>query len=113
MSQHPTDLFRTSCGATAPLELRVRGPGWAGGERRVFEHPFVLVGRDERSCLRLEDAEVSRRHAYLQQLGGRVFCVDLGSRTGLRWDGEPRSAGWLRPEQGVQIGPFTLELARA
>ena len=74
--------------------------------------PFVLVGRHERSCLRLEDAEVSRRHAYLQQLGGRVFCVDLGSRTGIRWGGKSRLAGWLRPEQGVQIGPFNLELAR-
>ena len=111
MSQHPTDLFRTSCGATAPLELTVSGPGSAGGRRHVFEHPFVLVGRHERSCLRLEDDAVSRQHAYVQQLGGRVFCVDLGSRTGVRWGKAPRPAGWLRPGQGVQIGPYTLELA--
>jgi pSer/pThr/pTyr-binding forkhead associated (FHA) protein len=111
MTPHPTDVFRTSCGATAPLELNVSGPGWAGSERRVFEHPFALVGRHEHSSLRLEHGEVSRRHAYLQQLGGRVFCIDLGSRTGIRWGGEPRPAGWLRPEQKVQIGPFTLELA--
>src|SRR5215469_18968862 len=88
ISKHPTGVFRTSCGATAPLELKVSGPGWGDGERRVFEHPFVLVGRQEGSCLRLEDGEVSRRHAYLQQLGGRVFCVDLGSRTGIRWGGK-------------------------
>ena len=113
MSQHLTDLFGTSRGAVAPLELNVLGPGCADGERRVFEHPFVLVGRHEHSCLRLEDETVSRRHAYLQQLGDRVFCVDLGSRTGIRWGGERRPAGWLRPEQGIQIGPFTLELARA
>jgi pSer/pThr/pTyr-binding forkhead associated (FHA) protein/chromosome segregation ATPase len=111
MSQHPTDLFRTSCGATAPLELNISGPGKAGGERRVFEHPFVLVGRHERSCLCLEDGAVSRRHAFLHLLGGRVFCVDLGSRTGIRWEGKPHPAGWLRPEQGIQIGPYTLELA--
>jgi pSer/pThr/pTyr-binding forkhead associated (FHA) protein/chromosome segregation ATPase len=113
MSQHPIDLFITSCGATAPLELNVSRPGGAGAERRVFERPFVVVGRDERSCLRLEDGEVSRRHAYLQQLGGRVFCVDLGSRTGIRWGGESRPAGWLRPDRTLQIGPFTLELATA
>ncbi len=113
MSQHPTDEFRRSCGAPTPLELNVSGPGWAGGERRVFEHPFVLVGRHERSCLRLEDEAVSRRHAYLQQLGERVFCVDLGSRTGIRRGGEPHPAGWLRPEQEIQIGPFTLSLATA
>jgi pSer/pThr/pTyr-binding forkhead associated (FHA) protein/chromosome segregation ATPase len=113
MSQYPTDLFRTSCGTAAPLELNVSGPGLAGGRRHVFEHPFVLVGRHERSGLRLEDDAVSRQHAYLQQLGGRVFCVDLGSRTGVRWGGGPRPAGWLRPGQGVQIGPYTLELATA
>ncbi len=113
MSQYPTDLFRTSCGATAPLELNVTGPGWAGGERRIFEQPFVLVGRHESTSLRLEDPDVSRRHAYLQQFGERVFCVDLGSRTGIRWAGEPRPAGWLGPDQGIQIGPFTLELAMA
>jgi len=109
MSQHLTELFRTSCGASAPLEINVAGPGRASGERYGFETPFVLVGRHERSCLRLEDGEVSRRHAYLQQLGGRVFCVDLASRTGIRWEGKPRPSGWLRPEQRVQIGPFTLE----
>jgi pSer/pThr/pTyr-binding forkhead associated (FHA) protein len=113
MIQQPIDVFRTSCGTTAPLELNVSGPGWARGERRVFDTPFVLVGRHEESCLRLEDGGVSRRHAYLQQLGGRVFCVDLGSRTGVRWGGEPRPAGWLRPGQEIQIGPFTLSLATA
>jgi pSer/pThr/pTyr-binding forkhead associated (FHA) protein/chromosome segregation ATPase len=113
MSQHLTDLFKTSCRATAPLEINVSGPGWDGGGRRLFEQPFVLVGRHERASLRLEDAAVSRRHAYLQQLGGRIFCVDLGSRTGIRWAGESRPAGWLRPDQGIQIGPFTLEHAIA
>jgi pSer/pThr/pTyr-binding forkhead associated (FHA) protein len=113
MSQHPTDLFKTKCGSTAPLELNVSGPSWASAERRVCEQPFVLVGRHERASLRLEDAAVSRRHAYLQQIGGRIFCVDLGSRTGIRWGGEPRPAGWLRPDQEIRIGPFSLELAMA
>jgi pSer/pThr/pTyr-binding forkhead associated (FHA) protein len=113
MSRFSTDLFRTSCGAASPLELNVSGPGWTGGERRVFEQPFVLIGRHEHTSLRLEDAAVSRRHAYLQQLGGRVFCVDLGSRTGTRWGEESRPAGWLHPDQAIQIGPFTLELLMA
>jgi len=113
MSQHPTDLFLASCGGTGPVELNVSGPGRAGAERRAFGHPFVLVGRHELSCLRLDDGEVSRRHAYLQRLGGRGLCVDLASRTGVRWGGQPRPAGWLGPGRGVGIGPFTLELATA
>jgi pSer/pThr/pTyr-binding forkhead associated (FHA) protein len=113
MSQYPTNLLPTSCAAVAPLELTVSGPGWDGGERHVFEQPFVLIGREERNDLRLDDEAVSRRHAYLQQMGERVFCIDLGSRTGTHWAGEARPAGWLRPNQGIQIGPFTLELAKA
>ena len=111
MSQYPTNLFGTICETAPPLELNVSGSGWDGGERRVFEHPFVLIGRDEQCCLCLNDATVSRRHAYLQQLGERVFCVDLGSRTGTRWEGEPRPAGWFLPDRGIQVGPFTLALA--
>lgn len=111
MSQHPSHPFSTSCAAIAPLELMVSGPGWEDDARRLFEQPFVLIGRDARSCLRLEDDAVSRRHAYLQPIGERVFCVDLGSRSGTRWAGESRPAGWLRPKQVIEIGPFTLELA--
>lgn len=113
MSQLLTDVFRRSCGASAPLELNVTGPGCEEGERRIFEYPFVLVGRLEQNCLRLDDEAVSRRHAYLQQLGGRVFCVDLDSRTGIHWAGQPYSAGWLMPEEGIQIGPYTVELAQS
>src|SRR5262249_8158659 len=113
MSQYPTDVFRTSCGATAPLVLNVSGPGRPGGERRGFGNPFAMAGRDERSVRRMEDGGVRRQPAYLQQLGGRIFCVDLGSRRGIRWGGEARPAGWLRPGQGVQIGPFTVEPAAA
>lgn len=111
MSQYPTNLISTSSSALAPLELTVSGPGWDGDERHVFEQPFVLVGRDERCCLRLDDDAISRRHTYLQQLGERVFCVDLGSRTGTRWAGKSHPSGWLLPNDGIQIGPFTLELA--
>src|SRR5579864_3630179 len=111
MSQYSAERFRSACGALAPLQLKVSGPGWTESEPRVFEQPFVLVGRHERSGLRLEDEAISRRHAYLQQLGGRVFCVDLGSRTGTRWGQQSRPAGWLRPDEGIQMGPFALELA--
>ncbi len=112
MSQHLIDLFRTSCGASVPLKLNVFGPNRAEAEQHIFEHPFILIGRHERACLRLQDAAVSRRHAYLQQLGGRIFCIDLGSRTGVRWGGESRPAGWFRPNLEIQIGPFTLELVK-
>jgi pSer/pThr/pTyr-binding forkhead associated (FHA) protein/DNA repair exonuclease SbcCD ATPase subunit len=113
MNQDTSNLFRASCGATSPLELKISGPGWDGVERHDFEQPFLLVGRHEGCGLRLEDEAVSRRHAYLQQLGERIFCVDLGSRTGIGWSGRSYPAGWLHPEPGIRIGPFTLEGANS
>jgi hypothetical protein len=44
----------------------------------------VLIGRSDQSTLRLDHAAVSRRHAYLQVLGNRLFAVDLENRTGVQ-----------------------------
>src|SRR3954451_8426447 len=107
MSAHPTELFLQGCDAGAPLELEVARKGQAIPERCIFEHPFALVGRDERSTLFLDDKQVSRRHAYLQIIAGRVFCVDLGSRTGVHWQDGPRPTGWLDPGQSLRMGSFT------
>jgi pSer/pThr/pTyr-binding forkhead associated (FHA) protein len=112
-SPHESDLFFQSCGRRAALAVEVERQGQRGAESRVLELPFAVLGRDERTQVCLADGDVSRRHAYWQVLGGAVYCVDLGSRTGIRWDGEPRLAGWVAAEDTLQIGPFFLRLAEA
>jgi pSer/pThr/pTyr-binding forkhead associated (FHA) protein len=85
----------------------VDGPVLAQGSVHM---PYTLVGRDEACDVTLTDAEVNPRHAWLQVLGGRLYAVDLGSRTGLTWpDGTTRS-GWLDVGTPVRIGPFRLHL---
>src|SRR5262249_30421833 len=54
---------------------------------------------------------VSQRHAYLQVIAGRVFCVDLLSRSGLHRDGTSLRSGWLGGDQVLGIGPFRVPLA--
>ena len=76
-----------------------------------FTAPFALVGRSNRCHIQLPDSRVSFRHTYLQNFGGRVFCVDLNSRTGTNWDGKRLRFGWLSLEQGPQIGPYQIRLA--
>src|SRR3954452_15814650 len=92
---------------TAPLHLDLETP--AAG-RRSLPQPFAVIGRDPRSDVPLDDAQVSRRHAYLQVVAGRVFCADLGSRTGTHWPDGAGTAGWLRADQALRIGPYTLRL---
>ena len=71
--------FLEASGASGPLLLGVGVPGSADQETRVFDLPFVLVGRNPRSDLRLDSPEVSERHAYFQIVSGQLFCIDLGS----------------------------------
>jgi pSer/pThr/pTyr-binding forkhead associated (FHA) protein len=104
------DLFLRACGATGPPRLGVEPPAVAAAVRRESGPPFLLAGREARADLPLDDPAVSKRHAYLQVIAGRVFCLDLQSRGGVRWDGRPRHSGWLEPGQAVGIGPFTVRL---
>src|SRR4051794_31811439 len=98
--------FLHACGAAGPLVLSVETPGTSGGESRAFDQPFVLVGRDPRCDLRLTDPEVSDRHAYFQLVGGRLVCVDLGSRTGVHQAGRCRRLLDVTTDQPVRIGPY-------
>ena len=93
---------------TGPLVIGVEEPGAAGVSWRVFDRPFVVVGRDAGADLVLQDPALSRRHAYLQAIAGRLFCVDLCSRTGTHWGAEPGLWGWVDAERGVRIGPYTI-----
>lgn len=102
--------FLGACGATGPLHWVVERPGSAEVDRLAFDQPFLLVGRDPAADLCLRHPDVSDRHAYLQMVGGRLFCLDLGSRTGLYLDGLCRRTGWVDPQAVIRIGPYRLRL---
>src|SRR5947209_5285392 len=104
------DHFLKACGAAGPLGLLVEKRGLPQAARRGFAQPFVLIGRDPRADLVLDHPRVGLRHAYLQVIEGRVYCVDLGSQTGTRWEDGWAHAGWLTRLQGICIGPFAIQL---
>ncbi len=101
------ESFRTACGAAGPILLRMEGPEAGDAQERILEQPFAVVGRDPRADLHLDEGGVSRRHAYLQQVDGRWFCVDLLSKQGTHWADGARRSGWL-DVSGVQVGAFRL-----
>jgi pSer/pThr/pTyr-binding forkhead associated (FHA) protein len=102
--------FAQACGATRPLDLRVDlADGGVLAEGSVHM-PFTLIGRDDACDVTLTDAEVNPRHAWLQVVGGRVFAVDLGSRTGLGWADGTTGSGWLDVGVPVRVGPFLVRL---
>jgi pSer/pThr/pTyr-binding forkhead associated (FHA) protein len=103
--------FLNACGFREPLRLVVEGPRPADAGPRPLAQPFAVIGRDPRADLVLDDLRVSRRHAYLQAVAGRVFWVDLESRTGTCDEAGTRKWGWLDPGGLIQVGPFAIRRA--
>ena len=102
--------FSRACGLNGPFRWSVEGPDGANVEIRDIFGPFIVVGRDPVSDLVLGHPAVSRRHALLQVVAGRVFAVALDRRRGITWDGELRDSGWVSRGQTIGIGPFQLRL---
>jgi pSer/pThr/pTyr-binding forkhead associated (FHA) protein len=105
MVADPIVSFSEACGLVGALKIRLEGVESAGLDDFG---PYLVVGRRRLSDLRIDDPDVSRRHAYFQVVAGRIFCVDLGSRTGLDWDNGRQLVGWVDPSKGVAIGPARL-----
>jgi len=49
----------------------------------------AVVGRSSQADVRVDDPEVSRRHALLWREAGGIWVADLGSSNGTRLNGEP------------------------
>jgi pSer/pThr/pTyr-binding forkhead associated (FHA) protein len=109
-SEYSTNSFMIACGLDGPLELEVEDVRTGVVERRVYHQPYVQIGRTTAADLPLDDEQVSRRHAYIQAIAGRVYCVDLASRTGLRWSDEIQGSGWLDPGRRLILGAYTVRL---
>ena len=77
-------------------------------QEHVFNGPSILVGRHQRSDLRLDFPEISNRQLFLLLVRGGLFGVHLSSRVATQWDGVPQSSGWIGPETVLTIGPFAL-----
>ncbi len=106
------DWFQENCGIRS-LELSVEQQGAGAPAVHCFSgRTHLLIGRGMGNDLRLDDASVSKRHLYLQAVAGRIFCVDLGSRTGLGWPSGPRPLGWLEWDEPLRIGQAVVRIAR-
>jgi pSer/pThr/pTyr-binding forkhead associated (FHA) protein len=104
--------FLEACGGTGPLQLNVEYQASQESVRHLLHQPFVVIGRDGRADILLDHVQVSRCHAYLQLIGGRLFCVDLESRNGTHWEKGAKRSGWLDYNKALRIGPYWIRLLR-
>ncbi|HZB19002.1 MAG TPA: FtsK/SpoIIIE domain-containing protein, partial [Blastococcus sp.] len=98
--------------AHSALELHVVG-GPDAGRTFPLGQGRHTIGRSSDAQIRLDDPDVSRRHAVVQVGGGAVRIADLGSSNGSRLDGDDL-AGKVHewPTGGVlRLGASALILA--
>jgi len=86
---------------------------WASELTRKLPEPtdeIRIIGSNESCWLRLEDSKscVSGRHAALVHEAGRWIIRDLGSKNGMRVDGQRREEVVLEPGIEIKIGGVTL-----
>ena len=86
-SGHPSSATVQTAFLSGPLPpwARLLPPGRPALEVRPNR---AVVGRSSQADVRLEDPEVSRRHALLWREAGGVWVADLGSSNGTRLNGE-------------------------
>jgi hypothetical protein len=69
----------------------------------------VLIGRSDECDIRLDEPEVSRRHAIIHREQQRTWITDLGSANGTFVDGVAVTTTTpLRPGAGLTLGPATF-----
>jgi ABC transport system ATP-binding/permease protein len=68
----------------------------------------LTLGRDRSNDVVLEDPNVSRFHAEVARVDGRVEVRDLSSRNGTRVNGELLRTAVLEPGSEIGIGPYRL-----
>jgi len=81
--------------------------------RRVALEPRgQIIGRNEKCDIVIQTLRVSRRHARIfRDPFGRWLIQDLGSRNGIKADGERVNVCALQVGREVAVGPFVLSVS--
>jgi Protein of unknown function (DUF3662)/FHA domain len=74
------------------------------GRRHELTKRAVVLGRSREADIRLEDANVSRRHAEVRHEDGSYWIVDLGSTNGVEVNGRRVDRARLTGSERVVLG---------
>jgi hypothetical protein len=76
----------------------------SGNRVREFTQGRVIIGRAQDADFRIDNPDVSRRHAVIFWSNGQVMLEDLGSTNGTMVNGYPISNTTVAPSDVVVIG---------
>jgi hypothetical protein len=78
--------------------------------QRMFMPPCMFIGRESNCELRLDNLNISRRHARICWTKGRFEIEDLGSSNGTLLNGRVVDRQQLMPQDEITIGKFSIRL---
>jgi pSer/pThr/pTyr-binding forkhead associated (FHA) protein len=78
----------------------------------LISRPVILIGRHPECDVRIDSPQVSRRHCCLALAYDRLTIRDLGSRNGIRVNGQVVEEARLQPGDEVAISQFLYRLDR-
>lgn len=84
---------------------------WTGGSHRLTSTSTV-IGRSSECQIALNDANVSRRHAEIRQIGEAYSLVDLGSTNGTEVNGQRITETSLMNGDVIGIGTTRITFER-
>ena len=76
----------------------------------VISRPVVLIGRHFECDVRIDSPQISRRHCCVAMAYDRLVIRDLGSRNGIRVNGQVVDEAKLKPGDEVAIAQFLYRL---
>ena len=79
------------------------------GKRFELKTRAVGLGRDTSNAIRIQDNEVSRKHAEVRLDENAVRVVDLGSANGTYLNGKAVDQATLRPGDQIRVGQTVMQ----
>ena len=97
---------KTAPKGASPYLVVIAGPSF--GEMYRLRGDRVVVGRGDRTDVRIVDDGISREHVAVQREGGKVVLVDLGSTNGTYCNGMRVPRQELTDGDKISIGAATI-----
>ena len=82
----------------------------AGGDPIALLDENIVIGRGRDCGIRLKYSIVSTEHCRLEFRDGYWCVYDLGSRNGIRINGQPTVEDWLMPGSVLAVAKFRFEI---